>query len=78
MSTLVKHKPAKAVEVWFEDKKLLVRIEDGREIAVPLEWFPKLRDAAPKELSNWSLVGNGIGIHWEDLDEDFSVKGLLH
>ncbi|SHG68211.1 Protein of unknown function [Fodinibius roseus] len=78
MSTLVKRKPAKAVEVWFEDKKLLVRIEDGRELAVPLEWFPKLRDAAPEELNNWSFIGNGIGIRWEDLDEDLSVEGLLH
>jgi len=78
MSTLIKHKPPKAVEVWFEDKKLLVRIEDGREIAVPLEWFPKLRDATPRELDNWSFIGNGIGIHWEDLDEDLSIKGLLN
>jgi len=78
MSTLVKRKPPKAVEVWFEDKKLLVRIEDGREIAVSLEWFPKLRDATPRELANWSFIGNGIGIHWEDLDKDLSIKGLLH
>ena len=78
MNTLVKRNSPKAVEVWFEEKKLLVRIEDGREIAVPLEWFPKLRDATPKELNNWSFIGNGIGIHWEDLDEDLSIKGLLH
>jgi len=78
MSTLVKRNPAKAVEVWFEEKKLLVRIEDGREIAVPLEWFPKLRDATPKQLNNWSFIGKGIGIHWEELDEDLSVEGLLH
>jgi hypothetical protein len=78
MSTLVKRKPPKAVEVWFEEKKLLVRIEDGREVAVPLEWFPKLRDATPRELDNWSFIGNGIGIHWKDLDEDLSIEGLLH
>ena len=78
MSTLVKHNPPKAVEVWFEEQKLIVRIEDGREVAVPLEWFPKLRDATPGELNNWSFIGNGIGIHWEDLDEDLSIRGLLN
>jgi hypothetical protein len=78
MNTLVKNKPAKAQKVWFLDNKLVVQIEDGREIAVPLEWFPKLRDASEKELNNWRLIGDGIGIHWEDLDEDLSVEGFLH
>ncbi|HEX6981562.1 MAG TPA: DUF2442 domain-containing protein [Balneolaceae bacterium] len=78
MNSLVKNKPAKAINVWFRDQKLFVRIEDGREIAVPLEWFPKLRDAKPEDLNNWIFIGNGIGIHWESLDEDLSVDGLLH
>lgn len=78
MNTLVRNKPAKAHKVWFSDKKLVVQIEDGREIAVPLEWYPKLRDASEKELNNWRLIGGGVGIHWEDLDEDLSVEGLLH
>lgn len=78
MNSLVKNKPARAVDVWFADQKLVVRIEDGREIAVPLEWFPKLRDAKPEDLDNWRFIGNGIGIHWEHLDEDLSVEGLLH
>lgn len=77
MNSLVKNKPAKAVDVWFKDRKLFVRIEDGREIAIPLEWFPKLRDATHKELNDWRFIGNGIGIHWEGLDEDISVEGLL-
>lgn len=77
MNTSVKNKPAKAVNVWFADQKLFVRIEDGREIAVPLEWFPKLRDAKPEELKDWTFIGNGIGIHWESVDEDLSVEGLF-
>lgn len=77
MSTLIKHKPAKAVELWFSDQKLFVRLEDGREIGAPLEWFPKLRDAKESELKDWRFIGNGIGIHWETLDEDISVDGLL-
>jgi len=41
-------------------------------------WFPKLRDADESDLENWRLIGNGIGIHWETLDEDISVEGLLN
>lgn len=76
MSSLVKSKPG--INVWFTDQKLFVRIEDGREIAVHLEWFPKLRDAKSEDLNNWRFIGNGIGIHWESLDEDISVEGLFN
>jgi hypothetical protein len=65
-------------EVSFEDDLLQVSLTDGREIRVPLEWFPKLRDASPEERQNWRLIGKGIGIHWPDLDEDVSLEGLLH
>lgn len=51
--------------------------EDGRSVHVPLEWFPKLRDAATEDLSEWRLVGRGVGIHWPKLDEDISARGLL-
>lgn len=77
MNTSVKHKPVRATNLWFADQKLYIRLEDGREIAVPLEWFPKLRDASKKDLNQWRFIGNGIGIHWESLDEDISVEGLL-
>jgi len=56
---------------------LHVQLLDGREISVPLEWFPKLRDATEKQKANWRLIGKGVGIHWEDMDEDLSVAGLL-
>lgn len=77
MSTSVKHKPARATKLWFSDKKLFLLLDDGREIGVPLEWYPKLRDAAEKELNDWRFIGDGIGIHWETLDEDLSVDGIL-
>jgi hypothetical protein len=64
-------------EVAFADEVLQVFLSDGREIRVPLEWFPKLRDATPKERLHWRLIGKGIGIHWPDLDEDLSLEGLL-
>jgi hypothetical protein len=73
---MIKKEP-RAVDVAVSEEKLLVRLADGREISVPLEWLPRLRDASATARQNWRLIGGGIGIHWEDLDEDISVKGLL-
>ena len=64
-------------EISFEEGVLQVFLSDGREIRVPLEWFPKLRDASPKARRHWRLIGKGIGVHWPDLDEDLSLEGLL-
>jgi hypothetical protein len=63
--------------VWFDLSMMHVRLMDGREISLPLEWFPKLRDASDSQRKNYRFIGNGIGIHWEDLDEDLSVPSLL-
>ncbi len=54
-----------------------MRLSDGREVSVPLEWYPRLRNATEKQRANWRLIGQGVGIHWEDVDEDISVAGLL-
>jgi hypothetical protein len=66
-----------AVEAYCTEDALHVRLADGREIAAPLEWYPRLRDATPEQRAHWRLIGRGIGIHWEDVDEDISVEGLL-
>ncbi len=66
-----------AVEAWCSDAALHVRLADGRELSVPLEWFPRLRDATPDQRRDWRLVGGGVGIHWEEIDEDISVESLL-
>ena len=54
-----------------------VRLLDGREISVPLEWFPRLRNASEKQRRHWRLIGTGVGIHWPELDEDLSIPALL-
>jgi len=78
MSTSVgKTSAAMATEVWFDAHLMHVRLLDGREISVPVEWFPKLRNASEAQKKKWRLIGKGIGIHWEDIDEDISVAGLL-
>lgn len=67
----------KAVEATVTEDTLSVELNDGRTISVPLEWFPRLLAGTPKERTRWRLIGHGQGIHWEDLDEDISVEGLL-
>ncbi len=56
---------------------LTVELSDGRSLSVPLAWFPRLVHAAPVERKNWRFIGKGHGIHWDKLDEDISVEGLL-
>lgn len=66
-----------ASEIWFDSSMIHIRLLDGREISVPLEWFPRLRDATDEQRNKWRLIGRGIGIHWDDIDEDISVASLL-
>ncbi len=66
-----------AVNVLVTEDTLSVELSDGRTISVPIEWYPRLVYATGKERNNWRLIGRGEGIHWEDLDEDISVEGLL-
>lgn len=76
MNTFIVREP-RAQAVDFGVDTLIVHLEDGRSISTPLEWFPRLRDASDAERRNWRLIGRGISIHWEALDEDLSVRGML-
>ncbi len=78
MSTsVVSQKIPNAQDINVTDDTLSVDLGDGRTISVPLAWFPRLVHGSPEERSNWRLIGNGEGIHWENLDEDISIEGLL-
>lgn len=66
-----------AVAVECDDDFLRVTLADGREVAVPLIWFPRLLDATPDQRNTWRFIGQGQGIHWPELDEDISVASLL-
>ncbi|HEY4918474.1 MAG TPA: DUF2442 domain-containing protein [Xanthobacteraceae bacterium] len=68
---------ANAVDVTVTDDQLVVVLADGRELAAPLAWFPRLLEATPDQRRNWRLIGGGHGIHWADVDEDVSVVSLL-
>jgi hypothetical protein len=77
MSTsVVETRPlARKVEVTRDE--LRVELTDGRRLAVPLSWFPRLESASPEARAEWELLGDGEGIHWPQADEDLSVAGLL-
>ncbi|MDQ2696115.1 MAG: DUF2442 domain-containing protein [Pseudomonadota bacterium] len=66
-----------AENVTITEDTLSVDLRDGRTISAPLAWFPRLVHATPEERNNWRLIGKGQGIHWQDIDEDISVEGLL-
>jgi hypothetical protein len=68
---------ASAVDVTVTDDRLVVVLADGRELAIPLAWFPRLLDATGDQRRNWRFIGRGHGIHWPDIDEDISVASLL-
>jgi hypothetical protein len=72
----VKIKPL-AKDVRVTAKGLRVVLADGREILTPLQWFPRLQRATRGQRSKWRLIGGGVVIHWEEIDEDISVEGLL-
>lgn len=64
-------------DIIVTDDTLSVELSDGRSISVPLAWYPRLLSATKKERNNWRLISRGHGIHWEDIDEDISIEGLL-
>jgi hypothetical protein len=64
-------------DVRFTEDAMQVRLSDGRETSVPLEWFTRLRNSTPEQRSRWRFIARGIGIHWGEMDEDIAVTTLL-
>lgn len=77
MNSLGPSADPRAVHLSIDDDALTVDLADGRRLTVPLAWFPRLLHANPSQRCNWRFVGDGLGIHWPDVDEDLSVEGLL-
>jgi hypothetical protein len=63
--------------VMLDDERLTVELMDGRAVAVPLVWYPRLANASPEQRADWQVGGGGYGVHWPQLDEDLSTEGLL-
>ena len=78
MNTLALEIAAPTAEsVTLTNDTLTVELSDGRSLSVPLDWFPRLIQATQAERKRWKLIGRGRGIHWDLLDEDISIDGLL-
>jgi hypothetical protein len=77
MPTSVASSEAVAIDVSCSKDALIVVLDDGRTVSVPLVWFPRLLNATDKQRKEWEFIGGGIGIHWKEIDEDISVASLL-
>lgn len=67
----------RAVKIWFDDDNIWLGLDDGRQVSAPLVFYPRLLNATKEQRENYEFIGPGIGIHWEDLDEDLSVEGIV-
>jgi hypothetical protein len=67
----------RAIDLRVSKDHLQVLLADGRIVLVPLAWYPKLEHASRKEILHYEWIGNGLGIHWPDIDEDLAVEGFL-
>lgn len=76
MNTVLKA-DARVTSVVVTDETITADLVDGRSISVPLAWSWRLSEATPEQRANWRLIGSGQGIHWPDVDEDISVRGML-
>ena len=65
----------RAASVEFTSTDLVVTLRDGRKIATPIDWYPRLKRASAAERTNFEIMP--MGIHWPDIDEDLSVAGML-
>ncbi|MBA3948246.1 MAG: DUF2442 domain-containing protein [Herpetosiphonaceae bacterium] len=74
-TTEVEHARAQGVVV--SEDALTIDLTDGRTVSVPLAWYPRLLHATPEERNNWRFVGDRLGLHWPDIDEDLSVGGIV-
>ena len=66
-----------ATSVSFIDDLLCLQLSDGREIRVPLTFYPRLENATPQQRANYQICGLGTGLHWPDVNEDLSVEGIV-
>lgn len=76
MSTVAMAEP-RIKELRVTDESIIATLVDGRTISVPLVWSWRLSEATPEQRNNFRLLGDGVGVHWPDIDEDISAEGML-
>jgi hypothetical protein len=76
MSTVASNDP-RITEIEVTDHTITAQLADGRTVSVPLAWSWRLSDATPEQRNNFEIIGTGEGVHWPDVDEDISARGML-
>ncbi|MCU0502113.1 MAG: DUF2442 domain-containing protein [Anaerolineae bacterium] len=77
MSIVVSDTP-RIIGIQVTDDLITARLADGRSISVPLVWSWRLSEATLEQRDNFEIIGNGLGVHWPDIDEDISATGMLY
>jgi len=78
MNTVADNIEPRVKHIQVTEETITAHLVDGRIISVPLAWSWRLSDATPEQRNHWELIGDGQGVHWPDLDEDISARGMLH
>jgi hypothetical protein len=78
MNTVALVVEPKIADLRVTDSEITAYLMDGRTVSVPLAWSWRLSEATPDQRNHWEIIGDGIGIHWPDIDEDISAEGMLY
>lgn len=78
MNTVALIVEPKIVDLRITEAEITAYLMDGRTVSVPLAWSWRLSEATTAQRNNWEIIGDGIGIHWPEIDEDISVEGMLY
>ena len=78
MNTVANNMEARIKHVEVTEDMITAYLVDGRIISVPLAWSWRLLEATPEQRNNYEIISGGIGVHWPDVDEDISAKGMLY
>lgn len=76
--SIVLNSDARISALHLSNDSIIAQLADGRTISVPLAWSWRLSEATPEQRNNFEIMGNGQGVHWPDLDEDISARGMLY
>lgn len=77
MTTLVLEAEPVIKNIDVSDDTLTISLDDGRQLTIPLSWYPRLQHASKQERSKWKILGGGYAIEWPELDEHIGIEGLL-
>ncbi|HUW24904.1 MAG TPA: DUF2442 domain-containing protein [Gallionella sp.] len=78
MSTVALIVEPEITDLRITESEITAYLVDGRTVSVPLAWSWRLSEATPAHRNHWELIGDGIGIHWPEIDEDISIEGMLY